>query len=66
MLKCKNCQVDSTYAEIPDDTENYFLPQRPKAPEGFTFTCPSCGHGDTYQSYNLSYRRRESAWGTSG
>jgi hypothetical protein len=56
VLNCKNCRVDSAYAEIPGDVESYFLPARPQLPEGFTFKCPNCGHENTYVSTELNYR----------
>jgi hypothetical protein len=55
VLSCRKCLVESTYAEIPDDTESYFLPERPRLPDGFTFRCPNCGHEDTYRNTDLSY-----------
>jgi hypothetical protein len=56
VLSCKNCHAECIYAEIPSDTESYFLPKKPQVPPGFKHTCEGCGHEDTYQRNDLSYR----------
>lgn len=56
VLTCKNCRAECTYADIPADTANYFLPKKPDMPEGFSLKCPSCEHEDIYDRKDLSYR----------
>jgi hypothetical protein len=56
VLSCKNCRAECVYAEIPGDTENYFLPKKPQVPDRFKHKCENCGHEDTYQRNDLIYR----------
>jgi hypothetical protein len=56
VLSCKNCHAECTYAEIPPDTESYFLPKKPQVPDDFTHKCDNCGHQDSYQRKDLTYR----------
>jgi hypothetical protein len=56
VLSCKKCHAECVYADIPADTESYFLPKKPQVPANFTHKCESCGHEDTYQRNDLAYR----------
>jgi hypothetical protein len=56
VLSCKNCHAECVYAEIPADTESYFLPRKPQVPDNFTHKCQGCGHEDKYNRNDLSYR----------
>jgi len=55
VISCKSCRAECTYAEIPSDTANYFLPKKPEVPDGFSFKSPNCAHEDTYGRNDLSY-----------
>jgi hypothetical protein len=56
VLSCKNCRAECIYAEIPSDTESYFLPKKPQVSPEFTHRCDNCGHEDKYERKDLSYR----------
>jgi hypothetical protein len=56
VLSCKSCHAECLYAEIPDDTDNYFFPKKPQVPENFAHKCESCGHRDIYKRTDLTYR----------
>ena len=56
VLSCKSCHAECTYAQIPGDTESYFLPKKPHVPGNFSYRCDNCGHKDTYQRNDLRYR----------
>jgi hypothetical protein len=56
VLTCKACRAECLYAEIPADTESYFLPRKPQVPLNFTHKCGNCGHEDRYSRNDLSYR----------
>jgi hypothetical protein len=56
VLSCKNCHTECIYSEIPSDTESYFLPKKPQIPPKFKHKCEKCGHEDTYERSDLSYR----------
>jgi hypothetical protein len=50
------CHAECVYADIPADTESYFLPKKPQVSANFTHECENCGHVDTYHRNDLSYR----------
>ena len=52
----KSCHAECVYAQIPADTESYFLPKKPGVPANFVHKCEGCGHEDTYQRNDPSYR----------
>lgn len=56
VLSCTKCGTECVYAEIPDDTDNYFFPKKPQVPENFAHDCDHCGHRDTYKRTDLRYR----------
>jgi hypothetical protein len=56
VLSCNQCQTECVFAEIPDDTDNYFFPKKPQVPENFAHECGNCGHRDTYKRTDLRYR----------
>ena len=56
VLSYKQCHAECVYAEIPADTESYFLLKKPQVPMDFTHKCESCGHEDKYTRNDLSYR----------
>lgn len=56
VLSCKQCHAECVYANIPADTESYFLPKKPQVPIDFRYKCENCGHEDTYNRNDLSYR----------
>jgi hypothetical protein len=56
VLSCKSCHAECVFAEIPDDTESYFLPKKPQVPAEFKHKCEGCGHEDMYERNDLSYR----------
>ena len=56
VLTCKSCHSECVYAEIPNDTESYFLPKKPQIPPKFKHKCENCGYEDTYERNDLSYR----------
>jgi hypothetical protein len=57
VLSCKNCHAECTYAEIPSEgVANWFFPKKPQMPPHFTHKCKTCGHRDTYERNDLTYR----------
>jgi hypothetical protein len=54
-LSRKNCHTECIYSEIPSDT-SYFLPKKPQIPPKFKHKWENCGHEDTYEGSDLSYR----------
>jgi len=58
VLKCKDCRTECTFAEISTEgTANYFFPKKPGLPEnGFTYTCPNCGHKNVYKRTDLIHQ----------
>jgi hypothetical protein len=56
VLSCNKCHTECSYAEIPDDTNNYFFPKKPQVPENFAHKCENCGHRDIYNRTDLRYR----------
>jgi hypothetical protein len=55
-FELQELHAECVYAEIPSDTESYFLPKKPQVPPEFKHKCEACGHDDTYQRNDLSYR----------
>jgi len=57
VLSCKKCHAKCVFAEIPSEgTANWFFPNKPQMPPNFNHTCKNCGHEDTYERNDLTYR----------
>jgi hypothetical protein len=60
VLRCNKCQAECTYAEVTfRELFDYLLPVKPEVPPDFKYTCPTCGHSDSYQRLDLVYRDDE-------
>ena len=58
VLRCPNCQSTFLHSEIESNLANFFIPRKPKFPEGGqSLACKDCGHTAMYQQTDLIYQR---------
>jgi len=58
VLRCPICSKTFIHSEIEDNFANYFLPAKPKFPEGGqTLTCTHCGKESLFRQSDLTYRK---------